>query len=228
MADAALTAAGILHPVISPQSFNGPVATFTDANSTTSSTADFTATIDWGDGSSRSTGTVRGSGGSYSVSGSHTYSGTGYFTIKTHIVDDGRSTVDAKTKVRIFATSKGGNFVIGDGNAAVNTAVTFWGAQWRTLNTLSGGAGPASFKGFEDQPALPTCGQRWTTDPGNSAPPPSGTLPDFMAVIVSSSISKSGAAITGDTPHLAVVQTNPGYQPDPGHPGTGKVVAQIC
>ena len=30
-----------------------------------------------------------------------------------------------------------------------------------------------------------------------------------MAVIVSSSISKSGAAITGDTPHLVVVQTYP-------------------
>ena len=56
------------------------------------------------------------------------------------------------------ATS-GGSFVIGDGNAAVGQKVTFWGAQWSKLNTLSGGSAPASFKGFENMPAtLPSCG----------------------------------------------------------------------
>jgi hypothetical protein len=49
-----------------------------------------------------------------------------------------------------------------------------------------------------------------------------------MAVIVSSSVSKSGPTISGNTVHLVVVKTNPGYAPDPGHAGTGTVVAQIC
>ncbi len=202
------------------------MANFTDANAG-GSAADFTATIEWGDSTS-SAGTVSGSGGSYSVSGSHTYTGTGYFTITVHIVDDGGSTAEATTKVLIFGTAKGGNFVIGDKNAASGTAVTFWGAQWWKLNSLSGGSGPAAFKGFEDNPAAAVCGQSWKTDPGNSTPPPAGPLQAYMAVIVSSKVSKAGSAISGNTVHEVVVKTNPGYAPNPGHAGTGTVVAKIC
>ena len=43
--DASLNASGISPAPVSGQSFSGPVASFTDANATTSSTADFTATI---------------------------------------------------------------------------------------------------------------------------------------------------------------------------------------
>ena len=125
-------------------------------------------------------------------------------------------------------TPGGGNFVIGDNNAAIGTSVTFWGAQWSSLNSLSGGSAPAAFKGFEKNPASVTCGTNWTTGPGNSAKPPPGPLPAFMAVIVSSSITKSGSTIHGNTVHMVIVRTNPGYAPDPGHPGTGDVVAQIC
>jgi uncharacterized repeat protein (TIGR01451 family) len=122
----------------------------------------------------------------------------------------------------------GGNFVIGDTNAAVGTSVTFWGAQWWKLNSLTGGAALASFKGFEKSPPTVTCGTNWTTSTGNSPPPPPGPLPAFMAVIVASSISQSGSTISGNTVHMVIVQTNPGYAPDPGHAGTGTVVAQIC
>jgi hypothetical protein len=226
--DASLTAAGISPMPVSGQSFSGPVAGFTDANTATSSPADFTATIDWGDGTAASAGTVTGSGGSYQVSGSHTYPGTGYYTVTVHITDDGGSTADAQTKVLIYGVAQGGTFVIGDGNAATGTAVTFWAAQWHKLNTLTGGPAPASFKGFEDQPAQAACGQDWTTDPGNSTPPPSGSLPAYMAVIVSSSISQSGSTISGNTPSIVVVKTNAGYAPDPGDPGTGTVIATIC
>ena len=224
VADAALSASG-LPAIVSPQAYAGPVATFTDANAG-STNADFTATIDWGDGSSP--GTVSGGGGSYTVSGSHTYSSTGSFTIKVHIVDDGGSTADAKTPILVFGAVAGGNFVIGDKNAAIGTAVTFWGAQWWKLNSLSGGAGPAAFKGFEDSPAAAQCKVSWTTDPGNSTPPPAGPLPAYMAVIVSSSITQSGSTISGDTPHIVIVKTNPGYASDPGHAGTGTVVAVVC
>ena len=88
---------------------------------------------------------------------------------------------------------------------------------------------PHAFKGFADQTstAPPTCGGTWTTDPGNSSGPPA-SVPSFMAVIVSNSVTKSGATISGDVPKIVIVQTNPGYAPDPGHPGTGTVVAVLC
>ncbi len=225
--DAALVASGVSPMPISPQSFGGTVANFTDAN-TTSTTADFTATIEWGDGTAPSEGVVSGEGGSYRVSGSHTYAGTGFFTITIHIVDDGGSTAEATTPVLIYGKAKGGNFVIGDGNAAAGTPVTFWGAKWWKLNSLSDGSGPAAFKGFEDSPASTACGTSWTTDPGNSTPPPVGPLPEYMLVLVSSKIGKSGNEISGNTVHEVVVKTSPGYASNPGHAGTGTVIAQIC
>jgi hypothetical protein len=131
--------------------------------------------------------------------------------------------------VLIFgAVSGGGNFVIGDKEAAVGTAVTFWGAQWWKLNTLSGGAAPSSFKGFADAPAATQCGGTWTSRPGNSTPPPAGPLPAYMAVVVSRTIAKSGPAIAGDVQRIVVVRTDRGYAPDPGHAGTGTVVAVVC
>lgn len=122
----------------------------------------------------------------------------------------------------------GGAFVIGDQNSSVGSTVTFWGARWADLNSLSGGTAPASFKGFALQPSTPSCGVAWSTDPGNSSPPPPGPLPGYMAVIVTSSVAKSGSTITGNTPHIVIVKTNSGYAPDPGHPGTGTVVSQVC
>jgi hypothetical protein len=215
-------------PAASPQSFNGAVATLTDANPFAPAT-DFTATIDWGDTTS-SSGTVTGPvGGPFTVGGSHTYSSTGPVTIKVSIADDGGNTASTSCDVLIFAFAPGGGaFVIGDGNSAVGSAVTFWGAQWWKLNTLSGGTAPASFKGFAESPATPTCGATWSSSPGNSSGPPAGPLPAFMGVIVSSSISKSGSQITGDVPHMVIVKTNPGYQNNPGHAGTGTVAAQVC
>jgi hypothetical protein len=122
----------------------------------------------------------------------------------------------------------GGAFVIGDDSSAVGTNVTFWGAQWWSLNAFSIGPASAAFKGFASTPSSPTCGVPWTADPGNSAPPPAGPLPEFMSVIVTSSAAKSGPVISGPIVHIVVVKTNPGYAPNPGHAGTGTVVSQVC
>lgn len=121
----------------------------------------------------------------------------------------------------LFAFASGGAFVIGD--RATQPKVTFWGAQWSKLNPTSHGAAPSSFKGWATCSAGCTSG--WTSRPGDSSSPPDGPLPTYMAVIVSSSISKSGSTISGNTAHVVVVRTNPGYRPDPGHAGTGTVVA---
>src|SRR5256885_13963555 len=58
---------------------NAVVATFDDSN-TANVAADFTATIDWGDGTT-SAGSVSGSGGTFSVAGTHTYAANGRDTI---------------------------------------------------------------------------------------------------------------------------------------------------
>ena len=122
--------------------------------------------------------------------------------------------------------SGGGSFVISDQNAYVGNQVTFWGAQWWNDNPLSTGLAPAAFKGYAET-ATATCGQDWTTDPGNSSDPPP-IIPGMMKVVVSSTITKSGPVIYGDTNEVALVDVDPDYEGDPGHPGTGTVEAILC
>jgi hypothetical protein len=124
------------------------------------------------------------------------------------------------------APSNPGTFVIGDQNVQVGSQVTFWGAQWWQDNPLSTGLAPASSKGFVVN-ATPTCGQDWTTDPGNSSHPPA-TVDPVIPVIVSSQITKSGPVISGDTTAVALVAVDPGYAGDPGHAGTGTVIGFAC
>ena len=119
--------------------------------------------------------------------------------------------------------------MIGDQNAAVGTSVTFWGAKWWKLNSLSGGSAPAAFKGYANVLSGPlACGGAWSTGPGNSSNPPESPLPELIEVIVSSEIAKSGPAISGDINGIVLVQPEPGYAPDPGHAGTGTVVGVVC
>jgi hypothetical protein len=222
--DASLTAAGRDANTTNP--FNGLVATFTDANPN-GSLSDFSATIDWGDNTS-STGTISQSSGAFVVGGAHTYANLGPYTVTAHICDVGGSCADALSHLLVYGLSSGGNFVVGDGNAAIGSPVTYWGAKWASANTLSGGAAPDSFKGFADDPAAaPSCRSLWSTGPGNSAGPPA-EVPTYVAVIVASSVSTSGPRISGDSVKVVIVKADTGFGPDPGHPGTGTVVAQLC
>ncbi len=137
----------------------------------------------------------------------------------------------ASVPVLFFAYTQGGSFVVGDGSvgpigSSIGKSVSFWGAQWSGSNALSGGVAPAAFKGFANDPTLPRVGVSWSSEPGNSDPPPA-TVPSFTAMIVSSSIVKSGKVIRGDDVHIVIVQTAPGYAPNPGHPGTGTIAAVL-
>jgi hypothetical protein len=49
-----------------------------------------------------------------------------------------------------------------------------------------------------------------------------------MAVLVSSSITKSSSTIAGNIPQVVIVKVSPGYSSNPGHPGAGTVVAVLC
>jgi hypothetical protein len=91
-------------PEFSSPIFTGAVATFTDANlfpdgHPNGPASDFKATIDWGDGTPQSAGTVTFDAGTgvFTVTGSHTYAdsgangGAGPFPITVYVVDDGGS-----------------------------------------------------------------------------------------------------------------------------------------
>ena len=117
-----------------------------------------------------------------------------------------------------------GMFAIGDQNAAVGSSVTFWGAKWWKLNSLSGGTSPAAFKGWVNELSSDShgCPRSWTTDPGNSSEPPEGPLPGLIEVLVPSTVTKSGHVISGDSTEVVLVRTEPGYADNPGHAGHGR------
>lgn len=131
----------------------------------------------------------------------------------------------------LFANAASGQFVLGDTTVAAATVgqtdVTFWGAQWAKNNSMSGGAGPNAFKGFDNSAPSLACGATWTTDPGDSSKPPD-SIPAYMAVIVSSHVDKSDSAISGDIVKIVIVKTDAGYAGNPGHAGTGVIIATYC
>jgi hypothetical protein len=192
--------------IVTPPSFSGTVATFTFEGSDVSGV---TATVDWGDGGS-SPGTIAGpdADGVYSVVGTHAYATDGDYTATIRIRNAEGRIVTVTSSVLVFAPTGDGSgaFVIGDRTAAVGSTVTFWGAQWSKRNPLSGGAAPDAFKGYAAAftgGRGPACGARWTTVPGNSAPPPS-TIPRYMGVVVSAAMGRSGSAISGDVTRIVV------------------------
>jgi hypothetical protein len=143
------------------------------------------------------------------------------------------SSFDNSKSAVVFAFPTRGAFDLGDLTVAAagpSTLLTWWGSDWSGLNQLSGGPVSTSFKGFAGTltpSSPPACNGTWKTLPGNS-PPPVGTIPSYMGVLVSGSIAAKGNTFSGDTPKIVVVKTNPGYSPNPGHPGTGTYVATYC
>ena len=68
------------------------VGSFTDGNPV-ATTADFTGTIDWGDGSPNSVAFFTNTGpGAFDVSGDHTYAKPGIYTVTTNVFDDDGAT----------------------------------------------------------------------------------------------------------------------------------------
>ena len=75
--------------------FSGAVATFSDID-TANVGSDFSATINWGDGTTTA-GTITGSSGAFTVDGSHTYATAGQFTITVTGADDSPGTATFTT-----------------------------------------------------------------------------------------------------------------------------------
>jgi hypothetical protein len=151
------------------QSFSGTVATFTNTGFLANPSSDFTATIDWGDGTT-TTGTVAGSAGSpYTVTGSHTYTEEGTFTTKVILSDaPGTATATATGTATIadadVFTVTGVNFSVNAGGAFAGTVANFtdkytgnvasdftatidWGDGTTSPGTITGSNGSFSVTG---------------------------------------------------------------------------------
>src|SRR5262249_14912077 len=85
--DVPITASGTTISATEGASFTGPVASFTDPD-TSATASEYTATIDWGDLTPPSVGTVSGpTGGPFTVTGTHTYAEEGPYTTTVTTTD---------------------------------------------------------------------------------------------------------------------------------------------
>jgi hypothetical protein len=99
IADAPLSAAGVAISATAAAPFSGAVATFTDADPN-GSAAQFSASIDWGDGKT-SAGTISATAGGFTVSGSHTYAAEGSRAVGVTINDAGGASSTASSTATI-------------------------------------------------------------------------------------------------------------------------------
>src|SRR5262249_2220660 len=110
--------------------------------------------------------------------------------------------VTARNIDHYFGLDSATLFVVGDMEPhGVGDAVNFWGAQWWMNNQMSGRVTPgvASFKGYARDVNLSTasgCGGAWSTRPGKSPPPP-GTNPPVVAVLLTDSAWKERPGVHG-------------------------------
>jgi hypothetical protein len=97
------------------QAFAGTVGTFADTGNPLQSAGNFTATIDWGDGTS-SAGTVAGpTGGPFAVAGTHIYAESGDFTVTAAVTEAAPGT---------FSFSFTGLATVAEGDALAGTGLT--------------------------------------------------------------------------------------------------------
>ena len=129
-------------------------ASFTDTNPN-DATGSYSATINWGDGSSGS-GTVTGSDGDYIVSGSHTYTTDGAYTVTVGVANhDGTSeSVTSTAQVGdvyagVSATLTVATFTVSDTSLTTGdvTATINWGDGTSSIGTITGSGGVFTVEG---------------------------------------------------------------------------------
>ncbi len=137
--------------------------------------------------------------------------------------------VPAMANTQTLYSYQATSFVIwGGNNPSLAQAVplgqdfNFWGAQWWKQVAAGDYQSNASFKGYAN--AVSSAG--WTSDPGNSSSPPA-TVASYIGVIVATHAAKNGSVESGNIAEIVVLRVDSPatYAPDPGHPGSGVVVA---
>ena len=130
--------------------FSGVVATLVDPD-TSATASEYTATIDWGDGSALDTGAVAGIGGSFTVTGGHAYTEEGGYTITTTVTD-----VDARS-----------NTATASSTATVADAALHPGVFTVTPSVVIGNPTSASFSFADDSAFAPASDFAATIDWGD-------------------------------------------------------------
>jgi hypothetical protein len=169
---------------------NLTVASFTDSNPNTT-TADYTALIDWGDGTS-SIGQVLGANGNYTVQGSHTYAQDsvdlpgGVYTVTVTVTnDDGNVATTTKAvevvrpPINLETSDVSSGLTVNNAVLAVfteadisdgpgeYTATIDWGDGTSSLGTITGGNGMFVVRGSHtyaiagEYTATVTISQEW-------------------------------------------------------------------
>src|SRR5579871_1759888 len=138
VSDPAVAANGIGVNAVLSTSFTSAVATFTDPGSL-EVLGDYSATINWGDSTPATTGTLALTNGIVTVSGSHAYTSTGSFTVTTTIHHD------TATPTTVTSTAMVGNAPPPVVTAAGNQTATEAGSKSFTIGSFQdAGAGPDS------------------------------------------------------------------------------------
>jgi len=164
-----ITATPVDFTVAEGTAFNGAVATFEDDNPA-ATPADFNASIDWGDGTATTAGTIGQSSAAFVVMGQHTYADEGAFTVTVTINDNppGTGTATATDTATVTeADALSGTPVVFSavsGQSFTTTVATFsdqlttqvagdftatidWGDATTTAGTVSGGGGSFQVSG---------------------------------------------------------------------------------
>ncbi|HEU4934527.1 MAG TPA: FG-GAP-like repeat-containing protein [Pyrinomonadaceae bacterium] len=119
------------------------VATFIDYDNTKTA-ASFTASINWGDGTSPSAGTVTANGsGGFNVTGTHTYLTPGIFNVETTVADTNNNFAKTTSTATVKATT----------TTAVSSSVNpsdFSQSVTFTATVTSGGGTPTGSVQFKD------------------------------------------------------------------------------
>jgi hypothetical protein len=121
-----LSARGLTFTANPGQAFSGTVATFTDRN-TSNVASDFSATINWGDGTT-SAGVIADTRGSVSVSGTHTYASSGQDAVTVTLTDGAPGTATATTHSTATVARGGGGHRAGGRLAGVEVSEITSGA----------------------------------------------------------------------------------------------------
>jgi streptogramin lyase len=139
VADASLSATGVGNHSIVGVPVTAVVATFTDANSSPNIN-DFSATIDWGDGTT-SAGTITSNGsGGFNVTGSHTYATADSYLTSVTITDAGGSTASASSTQTVNKDNTTTSLTLSPNPSVFGQLVTFTA----TVSAVDAGAGTPS------------------------------------------------------------------------------------
>ena len=203
-------------------SVGGTVATITDPNTSATPSA-YSATINWGDGSS-STGTVGGGNGSAAVTGNHSYLAGGTYPISVTITAVG--------------TNQGSSTVSDSATITAPPATVITGVPTVSSSTKAGFAGSVNPEGLPTTTHFEYGLDSRYSKPGTSGPVYDHSTPsqpvgsDFTSHSVSASVS---GLVPNALYHVRLVATNTAGTtngpdmtfrtdrgPVPGAPGLGK------